>query len=301
MLSESGLPKTLWAEAAATANYLRNRIANQKTILTPYEKLFGSKPNVSHFKVWGCKVWRLIDKQMRGKLDPKAELGFFVGYAEESGPRAYRVYNPQTRKVDIANNVMFDEQTSNSQTSNPPRTLFRDQNEDEEALARDQPTQSTPLDQNEDEGDARDQLTQPTQPHQIEDEEAQADQPMLLIQPTQDEEDEADQNEEEGTRVDQPILRRSNRVPKPTQKPEFVYNEMRGSSHLAMSSVQMMDPCVPSNEKEALAGPYANEWKAAMNAEYSSIKQHGVFSPAKSPPGFCNTLKGLSCHRTELS
>ena len=280
MLSESGLPKTLWAEAAATANYLRNRIANQKTILTPYEKLFGKKPDVSHLRVWGSRVWKLIDKEKRGKLEPKADLGFFVGYAEESGPRAYRVYNPQARKVEVVKNVMFDEHTSNSQTSkDPSRTSLQDQNEDEEAI-EDLPTQNEDLPtQNEDlptqsgeEGAIRDQPTLPTQQTDEEDDETVRDQP--------------DQNEEELTARDEPTLRRSTRVSKSTQKSDFVYKDHKRGNQLAMSSVQMMDPCVPSNEKEALAGPYANEWKAAMNAEYSSIKQHGVFSPAKSPPGF---------------
>jgi hypothetical protein len=52
-------------EAATTSDYLKNWITNQKTILAPYEKLFGSKPDVSHLKIWGSWVWKLIDYEKR--------------------------------------------------------------------------------------------------------------------------------------------------------------------------------------------------------------------------------------------
>ena len=55
MLEHRELPRSLWAEAASTAVHIINRAptaALQKT--TPYEVYFGKKPDVSHFRVFGC-------------------------------------------------------------------------------------------------------------------------------------------------------------------------------------------------------------------------------------------------------
>ena len=56
MLSHSKLPNKLWAEAVATAVYVRNRVttsANEEQ-LTPFEKWYGHKPDISHVRVFGC-------------------------------------------------------------------------------------------------------------------------------------------------------------------------------------------------------------------------------------------------------
>ena len=55
MLSGSKLPKSFWAEALATAVYVKNRSpANSLKDKTPYEALFDLKPSVKHCKTFGC-------------------------------------------------------------------------------------------------------------------------------------------------------------------------------------------------------------------------------------------------------
>ena len=59
MLSHSNLPNKFWAEAVATATCLRNRSttsANEEQ-LTPFEKWYGHKPNISYFKEFGCAAY----------------------------------------------------------------------------------------------------------------------------------------------------------------------------------------------------------------------------------------------------
>ena len=52
MLTESKLPKYLWAEALSTAAYLRNRSPTRAVEgMTPFEALYGQKPNVKNLRV----------------------------------------------------------------------------------------------------------------------------------------------------------------------------------------------------------------------------------------------------------
>jgi hypothetical protein len=63
-------------------------------------------------------------KELRTKVEPKAQRMVFVGYAEDS--KGYRLWNPSGRKISIASDVEFDESTSTneltqSEVSNDPQ------------------------------------------------------------------------------------------------------------------------------------------------------------------------------------
>ena len=76
MLSHANLPKKLWAEAVTTAAYLRNRTttsANEEQ-LTPFEKGYGHKPNISHLKTFGCVAYSHVPNTERRKLDRLIDL-----------------------------------------------------------------------------------------------------------------------------------------------------------------------------------------------------------------------------------
>ena len=84
MLSHSNLPNKFWAEAVATAAYLRNRSttsANEEQF-TPFEKWYGHKPNISHLKVFGCAAYCHVPAIERRKLDKKAQRMCFIGYSK---------------------------------------------------------------------------------------------------------------------------------------------------------------------------------------------------------------------------
>jgi hypothetical protein len=49
--------------------------------MTPEEKFTRKKPNVSHFKVFGCIVYVHVPDEKIPKLDPKAEKCIFIGYS----------------------------------------------------------------------------------------------------------------------------------------------------------------------------------------------------------------------------
>ncbi|KAK1620384.1 hypothetical protein QYE76_025901, partial [Lolium multiflorum] len=74
---------------------------------TPYEILTGNKPNVSYFKVFGCKCYILVKDTRLSKFDSRAQEGIFVGYATDS--HAYRVFNKSSGRVVESCDVTFDE------------------------------------------------------------------------------------------------------------------------------------------------------------------------------------------------
>ena len=109
MLDSSGLSKQLWAEATATANYIKNRQPHAfLKDRTPYEALSGNKPSVLHLHPFGQKCFVHIPRTARpagSKLSPRATEGFFVGYTATD--RHYRVYTPVNKRVIITFDLHF--------------------------------------------------------------------------------------------------------------------------------------------------------------------------------------------------
>ena len=109
MLSHSNLPNKFWAEAVATAAYLRNRVttsANEEQC-TPFEKWYGHKPNLSHLRVFGCAAYSLILNAERRKLDKKTQRMCFICYSKN--PKGYRLIDLNTNKVVTRRDVAFNE------------------------------------------------------------------------------------------------------------------------------------------------------------------------------------------------
>lgn len=108
MLQGKRLPEEFWAEAIACAAYLINRTSTKSVNnMTPQEAWSGLKPGVGHLKVLGCIAYAHVPDQRRRKLDQKSEKTVFVGYSENT--KAYKLYNPVTKKVIISKDVIFDE------------------------------------------------------------------------------------------------------------------------------------------------------------------------------------------------
>ena len=109
MLSYSGLSYAYWAEAVATATYLRNRMVSAaiKSGQTPYQSWYGKKPNLEHTRVFGCTVYVHIPDGDRKKLDKKAQKLRFIGYTETAGN--YKVWDDKKQKCYVRHDVIFNE------------------------------------------------------------------------------------------------------------------------------------------------------------------------------------------------
>ncbi|GKB15830.1 retrovirus-related pol polyprotein from transposon TNT 1-94 [Tanacetum coccineum] len=82
MLIYAKAPLFLWAEAVATTCYTQNRsIIRLHHGKTPYELLYDKLPDLSFFHVFGALCYSTNDSENLGKLQPKAYIGIFIGYA----------------------------------------------------------------------------------------------------------------------------------------------------------------------------------------------------------------------------
>nr|GFB85145.1 integrase, catalytic region, zinc finger, CCHC-type, peptidase aspartic, catalytic [Tanacetum cinerariifolium] len=82
MLIYAQAPLFLWAEAVATACFTQNRsIIRLRHGKTPYELLHSKLPDLSFFHVSGALCYPTNDSENLGKLQPKADIGIFIGYA----------------------------------------------------------------------------------------------------------------------------------------------------------------------------------------------------------------------------
>jgi hypothetical protein len=108
LIKSMGMPSYFWAEAVTTAVYILNRAPTRSLDgVTPYEAWHGRKPNVQHLRTFGCTVH--VKKVGPGitKLSDRSTPMVFVGY--EQGSKAYRVYDPATKKVQVTRDVIFEE------------------------------------------------------------------------------------------------------------------------------------------------------------------------------------------------
>nr|GEW56723.1 hypothetical protein [Tanacetum cinerariifolium] len=101
-------PLFLWAEAVATACYTQNRsIIRLCHGKTPYELLHNKLPDLSFLHVFGALCYPTNASENLGKLQPKADIGIFIGYAPTK--KAFRIYNRRTRRIVETIHVDFDE------------------------------------------------------------------------------------------------------------------------------------------------------------------------------------------------
>jgi len=110
MLKSKNVPKELLAEAMQCVIHVQNRcphaMLNEKT---PQEVWSGRKSSVSHLKVFGSIVYGHVPAQQRTKLEDQSKKYVFIRYDENT--KAYRLFNPITKKVIMSRDVQVDEES----------------------------------------------------------------------------------------------------------------------------------------------------------------------------------------------
>nr|GEU39839.1 retrovirus-related Pol polyprotein from transposon TNT 1-94 [Tanacetum cinerariifolium] len=105
------LPLLMNAEAVSTACYTQNRsIIRLRHGKTPYELLHDKLPDLSFFHVFDALYYLTNDNENLSKLQPKADIGIFVGYAPTK--KAFWIYNRRTRRNIETIHVDFNELTT---------------------------------------------------------------------------------------------------------------------------------------------------------------------------------------------
>ena len=77
---------------------------------TPEDVFTGTRPDVSHIRIFGSLCYCHVHADTRKNLDPSGEKGLLVGYNETS--KAYRVYIPAHKRIIVIMDVQFDQDRS---------------------------------------------------------------------------------------------------------------------------------------------------------------------------------------------
>jgi hypothetical protein len=109
MLKEKKLSGWFWGEAINTAVYILNRCPTKGVEgMTPFEAWQGKKSAVHHLKTFGCIVYVRNTKSHLQKLEDRGRKMIFIGYERDT--KAFRVYDPEMRRVHVSRDVVFDEE-----------------------------------------------------------------------------------------------------------------------------------------------------------------------------------------------
>ena len=104
---DANLLYDLQLEAYKTAIYLSNITPRESfRQKTPYEVVTRKKLRLAHLYLFGCKAYALKnDIPKRQKLQPRALIGYFVGY---DSTNIFRIQIPSRTKVIRTRDVQFD-------------------------------------------------------------------------------------------------------------------------------------------------------------------------------------------------
>jgi transposase InsO family protein len=256
LLMQHKSPKVLWAEAVKVANLMRNCIPTAEETKSPIEKIYGIKPDISRFRVFGCAASVHVPKKKRDKLDAVAMQGVFVGYAKNS--KAWRVLMPSgygAWTIVESSNVQFNENIAGKYP--PSITTAHDANEsdDDVHLFTPEPTS---------EGVQADASDEPT----LSDEEEQLPEGELAVNTNQPPPDDSTP---------------PRRYPQRDRQPSAAWYHSQASQH-ATSGVQLL-PDNPATYKEAMARPDKDSWVKAINEELAALHTKSVYSEVTLPEG----------------
>ncbi|KAA0038268.1 hypothetical protein IC582_003621 [Cucumis melo] len=116
LLLSTSCPEKFWGEVALTFVYTINRLPSSVLQnISPFERLYGTLPNYSNLKVFGCACFILLHPHEHIKLEPSARLYCFLGY--DTGHKGFRWWNPYSNRLRISRHVTFWEHTMFSRLS----------------------------------------------------------------------------------------------------------------------------------------------------------------------------------------
>ena len=247
LLADSSLPDELWAEALAYANYSRVRSPVSGKDATPWQLLFGRKPDISGLRVFGSLVYAQVPAELRRKLDNTSQRGTMIGYG--AGTKAYRILL-DSGDVVISRDVIFDE-TARGTGGNIIKPRVDPTAPDLELLNRDynKPAQ-----------DASVISTQAAPPAG----ELHANQGNVNLQ----------EDDDNAAISQQATLLQSDRI---SSKPREWW-VAPPAAHVSFAEE-------PTTMEEALSGPNAEQWKTAMDEELESVLSNSTWEYVDLPPG----------------
>lgn len=108
MMIQSNAPIKYWYHAVQYSVMLQSRTLTTALEMkeTPYQKWYGRKPRLNHFKPFGCLAYQQVQKSDRhGKFVPVSHMGVLLGVAEEN--YNYKILDLETNNTRISHDVTF--------------------------------------------------------------------------------------------------------------------------------------------------------------------------------------------------
>ena len=262
---QTGLPKYLWAELAASVIYLQNQCLPQAQSATPFELWTGVKPDLSHLRILGCSAYQHIPKSTgRTKLDDTGRKCYLVGYESR---QVFRLFEPEANRVVRAKSVVFHEDQEITllfpadEISNSPQTLFEKSDEEPSKTDSGESTRSDPAPENSRRSSSPD--------------------PLSTAEPVP-----KSSKQKPNVPTPPPINGRRKFHHSPESETEDELNAaapyITTHKRQALLSTQLTTP-EPTSLSEAMKGLEAQKWKEAMNEEYDSLMENDTWSLAVLP------------------
>jgi 2-hydroxychromene-2-carboxylate isomerase len=259
MLHGANISTELLSVASNAAVYILNRIYSSTTLeeKTQYEMWYKKKPNLAHIRIFGSTVFAHVSKDERAKFDPTGRKCVLVGYCETQ--KAFRLWDPSARKVQISRDVLFDEIASSDgiipEFRSSVSSVFPPVEEEAIEEINDP---FVPFEESHDEESDRrtgspDDRPAPVQPTQVSARPAP-------VQPT---------------RVS---VRANKGIPAVTWADESQTPTYAG---LAAVDDEITEPLT---HREAMDSPQVHEWVATMDEELASLKKNQAWELTEIPP-----------------
>jgi hypothetical protein len=112
-LAGTGLPVEAWFSGLVTANDSANATWMEATKSTPYFDLMGKKKDVTKYRRFGCEAVMYLEperRDKRGKFQPRAITGVYLGMATDRNTSAHKFWDPKENKIYITNQLKFNEE-----------------------------------------------------------------------------------------------------------------------------------------------------------------------------------------------
>jgi len=267
MLTSAKLSPNFWAEATATAAYVRNRMIHATLNDGVPEGIWnGRSPSVKHLKAYGCLAYAHLPYQGRGKLEPRARICTLVGYSSQT--KGYRLWDNNKKEIIQTKHVRFDETKlgyhGTKNTTNQILSIFPHDDYAERDSEPEEETQNEQEDfeHEDDENNIKKGYARPepilTRSRTVKQREAEEHNKNTSI--GSDNEDNTEDNMIVGASGGQAkrIIRNPyGRKGKPKEQMEINLTQVRE----------------PQNLKEAKASPESAHWMQAINEELNNLKR----------------------------
>ncbi|PIL36552.1 hypothetical protein GSI_00241 [Ganoderma sinense ZZ0214-1] len=109
MRHDACIPQSWWEFSFEHAAHLHNRTPTRRLEWrTPYELLNGTKPDISHLRIFGCGAYVFLPPEVcKNKLSPKSELMIYLGVG--AGNHNHKFMRLPNNVIFTAAQALFDE------------------------------------------------------------------------------------------------------------------------------------------------------------------------------------------------